>query len=114
MVDEISSIGDINLYYGLLGHFNWGLNHFSKFGSPYANKPGNTLLHYLSYDANGEYNSALGDSNPYQTHKVIAGKAPSFVSPATLCSFNDCYHDLLNKSYPLYRLSYPTSSNMLS
>lgn len=39
----------------------------------------------------------------YSTHRIVEGAMPNYVPKSTICSFNDCYHELLNKQYPLYR-----------
>lgn len=39
----------------------------------------------------------------YSTHNVLEGTRPNYVPKSSICSFNDCYHELLNRSYPLYR-----------
>lgn len=76
----------------LLAYYPWGIH----YNSVYTQEP----LHYL------------GESSDFQTHKVITGSAPPFVPMSTVCSFSECYHDLINKTYPVYR-SYYTSRTII-
>jgi hypothetical protein len=39
----------------------------------------------------------------YSTHNIIEGTRPNYIPKSTICSFTDCYHELLNRAYPLYR-----------
>ena len=87
MLENIS-LG-INTDVRLLAHYDWGINHNGAYGY--------TPIHYL------------GESSKYQTYKKVAGSVPSFVPKTTVCSFDPCYHDLLNKSYALYRSYYSLS-----
>ena len=66
----------------LLAYYNWGLTYNASIQS--------TPINYFS-------------NSEYETHEIIQGSRPTFVPMTTVCSFKECYHDLLNKTYPLYR-----------
>lgn len=94
MLQDISDIGGrISTNYKLLAHYDYGINYKG-----------------IRNDVNvGYYSpSPLSPETDYQTHSVMAGSKPSFVPKSTVCSFNNCYHDLLNKTYPLYRQTFPS------
>jgi|694.fasta_scaffold01162_64 hypothetical protein len=40
----------------------------------------------------------------FSTHNVFSGEMPSFVPRSSVCAFSDCYHSLLNKTYPLVKV----------
>lgn len=44
---------------------------------------------------------------PYSTHNVIMGQTPQFVPRSTVCAFDDCYHSLLTRTYPLVKVWAP-------
>ena len=68
-------------------------------GSTFGGSPA-TMLSYVPwhgwvYDAYHPENS---------THDLIQGSHPPFHRRAEHCTLNECYHSLLNRSYPMYRL----------
>ena len=74
----------------LLAYYDWGLKH----SGPIAITP----LNYLK--------------NPsYETHRIVRGSRPPFIPMTTVCSFKECYHDLLNRTYPLYKAYYMRQYN---
>jgi hypothetical protein len=76
----------------------WELQNM-QIGSTFGGAPA-SLLSYVPwhgwvYDAYHEENS---------THDLIQGSHPPFHRRAEHCTLAECYHPLLNKTYPMYRL----------
>ncbi len=87
MLQNTAVGGPVCPTWGLLAHLGWH-------GRPLTN-----------FEITGEPNSPLNfNHDNYSTHTVIAGQAPPFIAPSTVCAFSDCYHDLLTRQYPLVKV----------
>jgi len=40
----------------------------------------------------------------FSTHNVLSGSMPPFVPRSSVCAFEECYHSLLNRTYPLVKV----------
>lgn len=58
-------------------------------------------LGWHNHGMNSPYNYAHLE---YSTHDVLQGSMPTFVPMSSVCSFSDCYHSLLNRTYPLVKV----------
>lgn len=103
MLQDISDHGgQIGTNYKLLAHYDWGFNYKGL-------REGGYGLENVGYytprplSPGPTYNSS---------HTIVAslGSLPQFQPKSTICSFDDCYHDLLNRQYPLYRQSIPATN----
>lgn len=61
-----------------------------------------SLLAYLPWHCNPWVINPLHPE--ISTHTVIEGAVPQFVPKSSLCAFGDCYHELLERTYPLVRV----------
>jgi len=59
-----------------------------------------TMMSYIDWH-NFVYNAYHPSKSPYVLHE---GGLPPFHRRAEHCSLDECYHGLLNRSYPLYRI----------
>lgn len=88
-------------------------------GRDYANPPSGFMWEMENIEGGGQFGVAAASFlsyiqwhnwvyDPYHpensTHDLIEGTLPPFYRRANHCTLDECYHSLLNRSYPMFRI----------